>query len=363
VKVALAGLNLSGKTTLFDALSLHAVDSAAHPARADHPNVAAVKIPDERVDWLTAHHQSAKTVFATMELVDLPGLALGEEPGAADRPRILAHLRQADAIVYCLRAFKSAVLPPRKGAVDSKRDYQDIRGEFLVADLDSVMRRLEKIEAGLGKTMSKKDREHALHEVDLLKRCQAALEKEESLRPLLERPEDAALVSGFGFLTQKPAVVVLNVDEQGLKNPDTVIAALGKIDGPVYAICARNESEILQLPIEERPMFLEDLGLKELQSGRLVHDIYKALDDIVFLTTGPDETRAWVIPRSSTAVEAAGAIHSDLARGFIRAEVMAYDDLVAAGSEKGVRAAGKFRLEGKEYIVQDGDILVIRFSV
>ncbi len=363
MRVALAGLSMSGKTALFDALSAHAVDSRSHPARADQPNVASVRIPDERVRWLAEMSQSAKVVQATMELLDLPGLALGNETGAADRPRIIAHLRQAEAIVYCLRAFQSDAVPPPKGAVDAKRDYDDLRSEFLLADLESVMRRIEKLEATLKKPLPRKQRDAYQREAQLLGRCQEALEAEQSLRPLLERPEDEALVRSFGFLTQKPAIIVLNVDEEGLKDIDRAKAPLAEAGPAVHAVCAQAESDILELPEQERPAFLEDLGLDELQSQQLVHDIYRELDQIVFLTTGPTETHAWPVPCNSTAVEAAGAIHSDLARGFIRAEVMAYDDLREAGSEKAARAAGKFRLEGKDYIVQDGDVLLIRFSV
>jgi hypothetical protein len=363
VRVALTGLALSGKTSLFDALTAHTVDSAVHPARADHPNVHMVKIPDERVDFLSDLYKSAKTVYATMELLDLPGIATGSEPGAADRPRIIAHLRQADALLYCLRAFESSSVPPRKGKVDPRRDYNELRSEFFLADLEAVLRRIEKVHVSLGKNLPKKERELVQHELELLQRCQEALEKEQPLRPLLENPDNAALVSGFGFLSQKPVIVVLNVDEKGLRNAEAARAALAGIDAPVYVICAQAESDILQLPEEERPAFLADLGIAELTSRRLVHDIHKCLDEITFLTTGPDETRSWPVPRNSTAVVAAGAIHSDLAKGFIRAEVIAYEDLRAAGSEKAVRAAGKFRLEGKEYLVKDGDILVIRFSV
>lgn len=363
MRIALAGLSLSGKTQLFDALSLHAVDSSAHPARADHPNVAAVKIPDDRVEWLAELHQSKKAVHASMDLVDLPGIVLGEAPGAADRPRILAHLRQADAILYCLRAFRSEVVPPPKGSVGPRRDYDDLRGEFLVSDLDTVMRRIEKIEAALHKPLPKSEQEHHRHELDLLERCQQALESEESLRPLLERPEDAAMVRGFGFLTQKPAVIVLNVGEDDVGKADLYAEAVADVAAPVFRIAAELESEILRLPPEERGPFLEDLGLDELRSQRLAHDIYRALDDVIFLTSNPNETRAWLLPRNSTALEAAATVHSDLARGFIRAEVIHFNDLHEAGSEKAVRAAGKFRLEGKEYIVQDGDVLQIRFSV
>jgi len=362
MRVALAGLSLSGKTSLFDALGRHAVDSHAHPARADHPNVAAIKIPDERVDWLAQLHGSPKATYATFDLVDLPGIVLGDGLGSAERPRILADLRQADAIVYCLRAFHAGVVPPPKGSVDPLRDYQDLRGEFLVCDLDTVMRRIEKIEATLKKPLPRKEQDHHRHELALLEKCQEALEAEQSLRPLLERAEDEAMVRGFAFLTQKPAIVVLNVDESDAADPSAALEPFDQVEGPRFAVCAGAESEILQLPPEEQAPFLEDMGLSELRSAQLVHDIYKALDHIIFLTSNESETRAWAVPRGSTALEAAAAVHTDLAHGFIRAEVIAYDDLREAGSEKDVRAAGKFRVEGKEYVVQDGDILLIRFS-
>jgi len=362
MKVALAGLSLSGKTCLFNAVGRHAVDSRLHPARADHPNVAAVKIPDERLDWLAEHTKSARKTHAALELLDLPGLVLGSDPGAAERPRIIAHLRQAEAIIYCLRAFKSQAVPPYKGTVDPRRDFQALRSELLLADLETVMNRIEKIQSQLKKALPKKEVEHHHHEVGLLEKCRAALEAEQSLRPLLERPEEAALVRGFGFLTQKHSIVVLNIDEADVPRAQAAAQALGALGLSVYPICARAESDILQLPAEEQGPFLEALGLKELVSQRLVHDIYKAIDDVVFLTTNPNETRAWLLPRNSTALQAAAAVHSDLAHGFVKAEVVAFDDLRRAGSEKAVRAAGKFRLEGKDYVVQDGDILLIRFS-
>lgn len=362
MKVALAGLPLSGKTALFDALSNHAVDSQARPARADHPNVAAVKVPDERVDWLSETHGSAKIVHATIELVDLPGLVIGDAQGAADRPRILAHLRQAEAVVICLRAFDSAAIPPRGGRVDPRRDYNDLYSEFLVADLDSVMRRIEKIDAVLTKPLPKAEKDGYKHEHELLGRCQAALEAERSLREVIRTPDDAALVRGFGFFTLKPAVVVLNVDESHAADPAEPLERFGQLDVPVYAICAGAESEILRLDPAERPDFLADLGLQRLQSDQLARNIFNAVDQIVFLTTGPDESRAWPVPAGTRAVDAAGEIHSDLSRGFIRAEVISYTDLREAGSEKAARAAGKLRLEGKDYIVQDGDVMTIRFS-
>jgi GTP-binding protein YchF len=354
---------MSGKTALFDALSGHVVDSRNHPARADHPNVATIKVPDDRVGFLAEMYESAKVVHATMELADLPGLILGSGPGAAERPRIIAHLRQADAIVCCLRAFHSDAVPPPKGSVDPRRDYNDIRSEFFLSDLESVVRRIDKIASTLKKPLPKKEREQHEREAQLLERCRKALEAEQPLRPLLERPEDDLLLRSFGFLTQKPTIIVLNVDESQAGDIAAIVQPWADIGLPVHAISAKAESDILELPEDERPMFMEELGIASLQSDRLARDICGELNQVVFLTTGPDETRAWPIPRNSTAVEAAGAIHSDLARGFIRAEVIAYDDLKQAGSEKAVRAAGKFRLEGKDYVVQDGDILVIRFSV
>ena len=363
MRVAITGLSLSGKTTLFNALSSHAIDSAAHPARADQPNLASVHIPDERVDWLSELNASKKCTHAIMELMDLPGLVLGGGPGSAERPRIIAQLRQADALVYCLRAFESSAVPPALGTVDAARELGDLRAEFLLADLETVMRRVDKVESNLKKPLPKKEKDQYLREQALLGKLQSALEQEESLRPLLERPEDAAMLSGFGFLTQKPGVIVLNVDEQSLSKSDEIRDKLGEVGMPVFVISAKAESDILELPQEDRDVFLEELGIDQLRSQDLLRNIGGALDQIVFLTMGPDESRAWPISRGASAVEAAGAIHSDLARGFIRAEVIGYDDLKTLGSEKSVRAAGKQRLEGKDYIVQDGDILVIRFSV
>ncbi len=361
MNVALAGPSLSGKTTLFNALSNHAVDSQAHPARADHPNVASVKVHDARVDWIAELHGSAKKTYADLELLDLPGVALGSDADS-ERPRVLAQLRQADALLWCLRAFESDAVPTGPGGPDPWRDYGELRNEFLLADLEVITKRVERVEAALQKPLPGKEKEQHQHELALLKQCQKALESEQSLRPLLEKSADAALLSGFGLLTQKPSVVVLNVDENHVAEgaapePPT------PVDVPRFVLCAQAESEILQLPPEERTPFLEDMGLDRLRSEELVRNIYGALNRVMFFTTSTKETRAWTVPKGATALEAAGTIHTDMARGFIRAEVVAFDDLREAGTEKDARAAGKVRLEGKDYVVREGDVLFIRFSV
>ena len=355
--VALAGLPLSGKTCLFTALSEGAVDSAAHPARADHPNAASVAVPDVRLDWLHEHYQTPRKVAVHIEWLDLPGLAPGRPDLASQNTAIVEHLRRADALVCVLRAFESDRVP---GRVDPQADRDALFGEFLLADLDVILRRIEKVEGQLTKPLPNRD---ALqHELDFLQRCRQALEAEAPLQGVPQTEAERNILRNFAALTLKPVLNVLNVGEDHADRPAEVIGSYPDLPRPVFALCASLESEIEQLAPDERGPFLAELGLDRFHAPDVPAAVHGALDRITFYTTGDKEVAARSLPRGANAVEAAADVHTDMAHGFIRAEVVGFDDLKAAGDLKHARAEGHVRLEGRDYVVQDGDVILFHFS-
>jgi len=357
VTIALAGLPLSGKTCLFDALSEGAVDSAADPARPDRPNAVSVAVPDERLDWLHAHYATPRKVPVHLEWLDLPGLAPGRSDLAARNTAILEHLRRADALVYVLRAFESDAVP---GRARPEADRAALAGEFLLSDLGVVERRSEKVEAQMAKPVPNRDALQAEHA--FLQRCRAALEAEQPLQGVPETEAERNILRNFAALTLKPAVTVLNVDEQDAGRPDEVAAGHPDLLPPVYGLCASLEAEIRSLPADEQAAFLAEMGLDRLHTPGLVSAVHEALDRIIFYTTGEKEVAARSLARGATAVDAAGSVHTDMAHGFIRAEVVAFDDLKAAGDLKQAKADGHVRLEGRDYLVRDGDVIFFHFS-
>jgi len=309
-----------------------------------------VPVPDERVEFLAGILHPGKTTHASLEFVDIGGLFTGAKPD----PDSVAAMRQADALVKVVRAFESEAVPHRRGSVDPKRDLAEIDGDLFVTDLDIIERRIETLHHSVRHPTPKQEEEKA--ELALLERCRAQLDTVGALDRLDLRDEERKALRGYTFLTQKPAVVVVNIGE----------AQIGQevpLAPPALPLCADMEKELLALEPEERKPFMEDLGLAELGAPRVVAAALQALDLITFFTSNEKELRAWLLPRGATAVEAAGKVHTDLARGFIRAEVVGTEDLRQFGSLKDVKAHGKFRLEGKDYVVQDGDVLQIRFSV
>jgi len=357
VTIALAGLPLSGKTCLFDALSEGAVDSAAHHARPDHPNTASVAVPDERLDWLREHYGVPKRVPVHLDWIDLPGLTPGRSDLAAQNTAITEHLRRADALVYVLRAFESDKVP---GRVDPQADHETLYSEFLLADLAVIERRAEKVEGQLTKPLPNRD---ALRqELAFLARCREALEAEQPLQAVPQTEAERNLLRNFAALTLKPVVTVLNVDEHDAGRPEEVAASYAALPAPVLPLCASLESEIRSLPIEEQAAFLEEMGLDRLHTPDLLRSVHDALDRITFYTTGEKEVAARSLPRGATAVDAAGNVHTDMAHGFIRAEVVSFDNLKAAGDIKQAKADGHVRLEGRDYVVQDGDVIFFHFS-
>jgi GTP-binding protein YchF len=361
---ALIGFGQTGKTTLFQLMT-----SAREAARAAHGKAEATigisKVPDDRLDRLTAMYNPRKRVPATIEFSDL---ATPVRAGSAQALVDVAAYKNADALVHVLRAFDDPAVPHPSGSIDPSRDAQAMEDELILADLGLAERRLERLEKDLKKGKSA-DLER---ERDVLSLCRAALEEGRPLRSLDLQGDDLKRLRGFQFLSAKPLLVVINLDEARLSagaasidqaaNAAGLTAFLARAATAAVAVCAKIELEIAQLEPADAAAFLADLGLKESGLDRVIRASYDLLGYISFFTVGEDECRAWSIPRGISAQLAAGEIHSDIARGFIRAEVVSYDALTTRGSMAVCRDHGEVRLEGKEYVVQDGDIINFRFA-
>lgn len=356
MKIAIIGLPQSGKTTLFDAITGRREQPGAYAAPGS-VHVGVVQVPDERVEFLASVLQPKKTTHASLEFEDIAGLFTGEKPS----PEALAAMREADALVKVVRAFRNEAVPHHRGSVDPARDLAEIDGELFITDLAIIERRIETLRHDIKRPTPKQEEEKA--ELALLERCRAQLDAAGAIDRLTLGEDERKALRGYTFLTQKPAVVVLNIGEGQIGQEATLEATLGGRREPVLTLCADMEKELLALEPEERKPFMDDLGIAELRAPKLTQAVLQALGLITFFTSNEKELRAWLVSRGTTAVEAAGCIHTDLARGFIRAEVIATDDLRQFGSLKDVKAHGKLRLEGKDYVVQDGDLLQIRFSV
>ena len=367
-KLVIIGLPGAGKTTVFNALTGAEADTGTYGASGDEPNLATVKVPDPRLDTLTGMFNPQRKVPADVQYLDVAGIAKGiAEKGMSGQ--LLGHLAQADALVHVVRAFEDANVPHPEETVDPMRDIETLNLELMFSDLGLIEKRIARINSQIQKTRGA-EREIAERELAVLNRLKDALENEQPIREVVDEidPDDYKLVRGFGFLTEKPLLILLNVGEDQLgERGDTLIAEARErfsaakvgIDG----MAGKIEMEIGQLGEEDAEVFMADLGITEAARGRIIRSSFNLLGLMPFFTVGPDECRAWTIRRGETAVEAAGAIHSDIQRGFIRAEVVGYDDMIAAGSMAEVRKAGAFRREGKTYVVQDGDIINFLFNV
>jgi ribosome-binding ATPase len=365
LRAALIGFGQTGKTTLFQLMT-----SAREAARAAHGKAEATigisKVPDARLDRLTAMYNPRKRVPATIEFSDL---ATPVRAGSAQALVDVAAYKNADALVHVLRAFDDPAVPHPSGSVDPARDAQAMEDELILADLGLAERRLERLEKDLKKAKSA-DLER---ERDVLSLCRAALEDGRPLRSLDLQGDDLKRLRGFQFLSAKPLLVVINLDEARLSGGGAagieraadaagLSSFLARAATAAVAVCAKIELEIAQLEAADAAAFLADLGLKESGLDRVIRASYDLLGYISFFTVGEDECRAWSIPRGIPAQLAAGEIHSDIARGFIRAEVVSYDALITRGSMAACRDHGEVRLEGKDYIVLDGDIINFRFA-
>ncbi|HEV8142984.1 MAG TPA: DUF933 domain-containing protein [Methylomirabilota bacterium] len=357
MKIGLVGLPKSGKTMLFNLLTGSNVPTSRYDGGRAELHTGVARVPDPRVDTLSTLFSPKKTTYATFEVVDLAGIEKGGRASLETK-----EFRNADALLHVVRGFADEA----RGAADPRRDIIDLETELILADLEVVDRRLERLEISIKKR--RVDAEVA--EQDVLRRLKGALESETPLRAAELSADDERIVRGFTFLSQKPILHCVNLAEKALGDGDRVVETFGLAEiaarphTRVGWVSAVIETEVSQLKGEEQQAFLADLGLAEPAIHRVLRDCYALLGLISFFTTGDDEVRAWPVPTGTRAHDAAGVIHSDIARGFIRAEVNTYDDLVAvAGSFGDLRAKGLLRLEGKEYVVRDGEVCHFRFKV
>ena len=356
MRAAIVGPPMSGKSTLFAAV-VAASGSTVHAERPDQPHLAVVKVPDERLDWLAEQEKPEKLTYAELEFLDLPGMDLTDDAGRTRARQHWPAMRQSEVLVFCVRAFKDTQTPPYRNRIDPAGDVDELLAEMLFADLDQVASRISKLEASVKKPSPQRDAQ--LKELELMKRLNQAIEAEKPISDGIAGPAEEKLLRSFAFLSQRPLLAVVNIDEDSLAESGE--AAVGNVRG--LRLSAKIERELSELSPEDRKEFLAELGIEKPARDKLIRACYEQMNLISFFTIGPDECRAWTIPAGTDAVTAAEEIHSDIARGFIRAETVAYADLRAAGSEKAAKAAGKARLEGKNYIVQDGDVIYFRFNV
>lgn len=363
--LTIMGLPNSGKTTVFNALTRASARTGGYGGEGE-VNLATVKVPDARLDRLAGIFRPKRVVPADVQYIDVAGLAKGiAEHGLGGQ--LLGHLAQADALVHVVRAFTDPNVPHPEGTVDPLRDIETINLELAFSDLGIIEKRLTRIQATIPKLRGA-EREAYEREAALLQRLRAALEAGTPLREVELTPDEVKSLRGFGFLTLKPMLILLNLGEDQLGAPGEALLAEARAryarpGVEVDALAGKIEMEIGQLDPEDAAAFMADLGIAESGLDRVIRLSYRLLGLISFLTAGPDECRAWTITRGTTAQEAAGVIHTDLARGFIRALVVHYDDLIACGSLAEARQRGLLRQEGKTYVVQDGDVIEILFNV
>lgn len=362
MQIGIVGLPNSTKTTIFNALTHSQVETAATSSGKVEVHTAMVEVPDPRVNLLSELYHPEKTTFARVQYNDVAGLKVGSGQDGTLSGQLLNTISQSDALLHVVRAFDDDHIPHPAGNVDAIRDLAALDFEFLFSDLQIVERRMERLAHDLDRKGTYPERSVDQAEFDLFTRLKEGLEEEKPLRKLQFSKVEEKIMRGYQFLTAKPALVALNVGDRGSENPaDFSIDE----DNQYEIICLHGalEMEIAQLSKEDADLFLAEYGIDEPGLNRMIRLNYELLGLQSFFTVGEDEVRAWTIPQGANAVEAAGAIHSDLSRGFIRAEVVSYQDLMDAGSYAEARKKGTVRLEGKDYIVQDGDILNIRFNV
>ncbi len=356
MRLGIIGLPQSGKTTLYNALTRGSVPTGAGGGKLE-VHTAVVDVPDPRVDTLSGMFNPKKTIYTKVTYADIAGLD-GSAGKTGIAGTLLNHLTQMDGFIHVVRCFESDEVPHPSGSVDPQRDIAAMDSEFILNDLIAVERKLERLaeerKKGAGREKGIIDREQ-----ELFDRFHAVLSEEKPLKDMEISHEEDKMLSGYGFLSRKPTLIVLNLSE-GQKEPTINYSHK---NSQIVSLQGKLEMDIAQLPPDEMQLFLQEYGIEEPSLNRMIRLSYDLLGLQSFFTVGPDECRGWTVRRGATAPEAAGEIHTDLQKGFIRAEVVAYDDLVTLGGMVEAKAKGKFRLEGKEYIVQDGDVLNIRFNI
>ena len=360
LKCGIVGLPNVGKSTLFNALTKAGIAAETCPFCTIEPNVGIVEVPDPRLGVIAGIAQPQKVVPAVVEFVDIAGLVAGASKGEGLGNKFLANIRETDAIAHVVRCFEDPNVVHVGGKIDPVSDIETINTELALADLDSVERQISKY-AKVAQTAGDKDAQRL---VAALKKVQAVLDAGRPARTAELSREEAAVIKPLFLLTMKPTMYVANVGEKGSDSLlEKVRAHAAKEGAPVVPVSAAIESQIADMPDEDKQLFLEDMGMEEPGLNRVIRAAYGLLSLQTYFTAGPKEVRAWTVPAGATAPQAAGVIHTDFERGFIRAEVAAYEDYVGAGGEQGAKEAGKLRLEGKDYVVRDGDVIHFRFNV
>ena len=365
MKLGIVGLPNVGKSTLFNSLTKAGAESANYPFCTIDPNVGVVTVPDERLNLLGDFYKSKKVTPAVIEFVDIAGLVKGASKGEGLGNQFLANIREVDAIVHVVRCFEDSNVVHVDGSIDPLRDIETINLELVFSDLEILERRIAKV------TKTARMDKDAAKELTFLEKVKAHLEEGQLAITLeTENEDEDAWLATYNLLTAKPVIYAANVAEDDIADDgannqyvQAVREYAAKQNSEVFVICAQIEEEISELDEDERKMFLEDLGLTESGLEKLVRASYHLLGLMSFLTAGEDETRAWTIKIGTKAPQAAGKIHTDFERGFIKAEVVNYQDLLDCGSYAGAREKGLVRMEGKEYVVQDGDVILFRFNV
>ena len=363
--MGIVGLPNVGKSTLFNAITKAGAEAANYPFCTIEPNIGVVDVPDARLQVLGNLYKSKKIMPASVSFVDIAGLVKGAAQGEGLGNKFLSHIRQVDAVANVVRCFVDGNITHVEGSIDPLRDIEIINTELCLADLETIDKRLERLVK-----LAKSGNKEAKTEEELLGRIKVVLEDAKPARRVEMTAEELLMVKDLNLLTLKPALFIANVAEDEVATADAENPYVQKVKeyakeefAEVVVISAKVEAEIAELDGEDADLFLEELGLNESGLNKLIKASFKLLGLLTFLTAGPEECRAWTITKGTKAPQAAGKIHSDIERGFIRAEIVSYDDLIAAGSNAAAREKGQVRLEGKEYVMQDGDVTYFRFNV
>ena len=364
MKLGIVGLPNVGKSTLFNAITNAGAQSANYPFCTIEPNVGVVAVPDSRLDKLAEMYDPEKYTPASIEFVDIAGLVKGASKGEGLGNKFLANIRECDAIVHVVRCFEDTDIVHVEGSIDPKRDIETINLELILSDVEMLEKRLDKT-----KKLLKGDKKYQV-DINLFERILSALNEGKAARSVEMDEEEQKIISEVALLTTKPIIYAANMSDEdfskgieGNKYLDMVKEVAAEEHAGVLPICAQSEEEIVDMDKEEKEMFLSDLGLEESGLDRLIKECYSLLGLISFLTAGKPEVRAWTIKKGTKAPQAAGKIHTDFERGFIRAEIVSFDDLMECGSIAAAKEKGLYRSEGKEYVMKDGDVVLFRFNV